>query len=78
MSIAGRSSIRGLKDVAVVMDLHKLAPVGRRATGGRDSPAIRAVRPGVGGGQVGRALPEPADRSESPLLPLRWIAATNL
>jgi len=27
---------RGLKDVAVVMDLHELAPVGGRATNGRD------------------------------------------
>ena len=27
---------RGLKDVAVVMDLHDLAPVGRWAPGGRD------------------------------------------
>jgi len=30
MSIAGSSSIRRLKDVAVVMDLHELAPVGGR------------------------------------------------
>ena len=27
---------RGLKDVAIVMDLHELAPAGRRATGWRD------------------------------------------
>jgi hypothetical protein len=36
MSIAGSSSIRRLKDVAIVMDLHELAPVGGRATSGRD------------------------------------------
>ena len=36
MSIAGSSSIRRLEDVAIVMDLHELAPVGRRATGRRD------------------------------------------
>ena len=36
MSIAGSSSIRRLKDVAVVVDLHELSPVGRWATGGRD------------------------------------------
>ena len=32
----------------------------------------------VGGGKVGRTLPEPADRGKSPLLPLHWIAATDL
>jgi len=31
MSIAGNSSIRRLKDVAIVMDLQELAPVGGRA-----------------------------------------------
>jgi len=36
ISIAGSSSIRRLKDVAIVMDLHELAPVGGRATSGRD------------------------------------------
>jgi hypothetical protein len=36
MSIAGSSSIRRLKDVAVVMSLDKLAPVGRWAPGRRD------------------------------------------
>ena len=36
MSIAGSSSIRRLKDVAVVVNLHELAPVGGRAPGGRD------------------------------------------
>ena len=36
MSIGGSSSIRSLKDVAIVMGLHELAPVGRWATGGRD------------------------------------------
>jgi hypothetical protein len=35
MSIAGSSSIRRLNDVAIVMDLHELAPVGGRATSGR-------------------------------------------
>ena len=35
MSIAGISSIRRLKDVAVVVGLHEFAPVGRRAAGGR-------------------------------------------
>jgi hypothetical protein len=35
MSIAGILSIRRLKDVAIVMDLHELAPVGGRATSGR-------------------------------------------
>ncbi len=33
MSIAGSSSIRRLKDVAVVVHLHDLAPVGGRAAG---------------------------------------------
>jgi hypothetical protein len=33
MSIAGSSSIRRLKDVAIVMDLHELAQVGGRAAG---------------------------------------------
>ena len=36
MSIAGSSSIRRLKDVAIVMDLHELAPVGWWAPGRRD------------------------------------------
>ena len=35
MSIAGSSSIRRLEDVAIVMDLHELAPVGGRAAGRR-------------------------------------------
>jgi len=35
MSIAGSSSIRRLEDVAVVMDLDELAPVGGWATSGR-------------------------------------------
>ena len=36
MSITGNSSIRRLKDVAIVMDLHEFAPFGGRATGGSD------------------------------------------
>jgi len=36
MSIAGSSSIRRLEDVAVVVHLHKFAPVGGRPAGGRD------------------------------------------
>ena len=36
MSITGRSSIRRLKDVAVVVGLHELAPVGRCASSGRE------------------------------------------
>ena len=36
MSIAGSSSIRRLKDVAVVVHLHELAPVGGRPASGRD------------------------------------------
>ena len=36
MSITGSSSIRRLKDVAVVMGLHELSPFGGRATSGRD------------------------------------------
>jgi len=36
ISIAGSSSIRRLKDVAIVMDLHELAPAGRRAARRRD------------------------------------------
>jgi hypothetical protein len=36
MSITGSSSIRRLKDCPVVMDLHELSPVDRRAAGGRD------------------------------------------
>ena len=36
MSITGSSSIRRLKDYPVVVALHELSPVGRRATGGRD------------------------------------------
>jgi hypothetical protein len=36
MSITGSSSIRRLNDCPVVMDLHELSPVDRRATGGRD------------------------------------------
>ena len=36
MSNTGRKVYPSLKDVAVVMDLHELAPVGRRATGRRD------------------------------------------
>ena len=36
MSIAGSSSIRRLKDCPVVMGLHEFAPVGGRATSGRD------------------------------------------
>jgi hypothetical protein len=40
MSMSGSLSIRRLKDCPVVVDLHELSPVGRRATGGRDSPAV--------------------------------------
>jgi hypothetical protein len=40
MSITGSSSIRRLKECPVVIGLHELSPVGRRATGGRDSPAV--------------------------------------
>ena len=36
MSIAGSPSISRLKDVALVVDLDELAPVGGRATSGRD------------------------------------------
>ena len=36
MSITGSSSIRGLKDAAVVVDLDELGPVGGRSTGRRD------------------------------------------
>ena len=36
MSITGSSSIHRLKDVAIVMGLHELAPVGGRAPGGCD------------------------------------------
>ena len=36
MSIAGRKVYPSLKDVAVVMDLDELAPVGGWAAGGRD------------------------------------------
>ena len=36
MSIEGSSSICRLEDVAIVMGLHELAPVGRWATSGRD------------------------------------------
>jgi hypothetical protein len=36
MSIVGSSSIRRLKDVAVVVGLPEFAPVGRRASGRRD------------------------------------------
>ena len=36
MSITGRSSIRRLKDVAAVMGLNELVPVGRRAPRGCD------------------------------------------
>ncbi len=38
-----------LNDCPVVVDLDELAPVGGRATGGRDSPAVRAVRPDASG-----------------------------
>ena len=41
MSITGSSSIRRLKDGAVVMDLHELAPVGGRAPGGRDGRRLK-------------------------------------
>jgi hypothetical protein len=43
MSIAGSSSIRRLKDVAVVMDLHELAPVGGRATSGREGRRLERL-----------------------------------
>ena len=36
MSIAGSSSIRRLKDGAIIMHLHELAPIGRRAECRRD------------------------------------------
>jgi hypothetical protein len=36
MSITGSKVYPSLKDVAVVMDLHELAPVGRRASSRRD------------------------------------------
>jgi hypothetical protein len=36
MSITGSSSVRRLQDVAVVMDLDELGPVGGQSTGRRD------------------------------------------
>jgi len=36
MSIAGNSSIRRLKDVAIIMHLHELVPVSGRPAGGRN------------------------------------------
>ena len=43
MSIAGSSSIRRLKDGAVVVGLHEFAPVGRRASGGRDGRRLERL-----------------------------------
>ena len=43
MSIAGSSSIRRLKDIAVVVGLHEFAPVGRRASGGRDGRRLERL-----------------------------------
>ena len=41
MSIAGSSSIRRLKDIAVVMRLDEFAPVRGRATSGRDGRRLQ-------------------------------------
>jgi len=43
MSITGSSSIRRLKDCPVVIGLHELSPVDRRATGGMTCPLRHAV-----------------------------------
>ena len=56
MSIAGSSSIRRLKDVAVVIGLHELASVGGRATGRQD---VRGVT--VAPMPAGRRLASHAD-----------------
>ena len=62
MSITGRSSIRRLKDVAVVMDLHELAPVGGRATSGRDGRRLEWLA------EVCENLPDrPRSRTHTPL-----------
>ncbi len=69
MSIAGSSSIRRLKDVAVVMDLHELAPVGGRATSGRDGRRLEwfAARRGIA------LLPDVADRQSREGFPQRVV-----
>jgi len=43
MSIEGSSSIRRLKDVAFVVHLYEFAPVGRRASGGRDGRRLERL-----------------------------------
>ena len=52
MSIAGSSSIRRLKDVAVVMRLDELAPVGGRPASGRDGRRFERFA------EVGENLPD--------------------
>ena len=52
MSIAGRKVYPSLKDVAVVMDLDELAPVGGWAAGGRDGRRCERFT------QVGENLPD--------------------
>ena len=52
MSIAGSSSIRRLKDVAVVMRLDELAPVGGRPASGRDRRRFERFA------EVGENLPD--------------------
>ncbi len=78
MSIAGSSSIRRLKDVAVVMDLHELAPVGGQPASGRDRrrferlPARRgiALLPDVPDSQSREGFPQRVIGSEDAVIPV--------
>ncbi len=69
MSIAGSSSIRRLKDVAVVVHLHDLAPVGGQPASGRDRRRFErfAARRGIA------LLPDVADRQSREGFPQRVV-----
>ena len=73
MSIAGSSSIRRLKDVAVVVHLHEFAPVGGRPASGRDRRRFErfAARRGIA------LLPDVADRQSRDGFPQRVIGSED-
>ena len=77
MSIAGSSSIRRLKDVAVVVHLHEFAPVGGRPASGR-SAAVRAVRRDVAVADFTRAKPSWLSYACEPLTSREPAPASSL
>jgi hypothetical protein len=70
MPIAGHSSVRRLRDVAIVMDLHEICPVGGWSSGRRDLRR-RAMTPGSRGLPPLANVPDGERRNGGPQLVIR-------